>query len=403
MFEHVPVYDTNRLTTKYRIHEIADGVRQMLLDGEVRIPEWSRNGQRDELNALHAQVLRAIRQNGFLIDEHDRQAVGWEVTKRIVGLGILHPFLEEEDVEEIIVRNGFVQTEREGQIQDEGFLAEDAYFEHLAHRVAETGGKSLNPRVPQVKLGLPDGSRFTATIPPLSHEGTAINIRRFARKTMTFDDLLTRNSCDEETIDFLTRASHNMSHSVLFSGRPGAGKTTWLNAFSKHLPVYAQLSIVETFHELQPLIPHKQHLVVEDEPEEMAQIINTVILRMRPDLIMIGEVVSREAEQYIKALNLGIRSMSTTHAQNARLALTRLEVLSGQSDMNLEQRRQIIGAGDLIVVHLTKEYDERERRYRRYMQEILAVRGYQSGDYVLQTLKRFDRDHYTPLEGVEYA
>ena len=143
--------------------------------------------------------------------------------------------------------------------------------------------------------------------------------------------------------------------------------------------------------------------MVEEETEEMAQVINTVILRMRPDLLMIGEVVSSEATQFIRALNLGIRAMSTTHSQGASLALTRLEVLSGQSDMSLEQRRQIIGTSEMIVVHLTKEYDEKRRRYRRYMREMLAVRGFKNGEYVLQTLKQFDGERYTPLESIGYA
>lgn len=400
MFQNLPEYDSKRLAARYSIDAVAASVREWLLNREVKVPEWSRDGHRDELNSFHAQVLRAIRESGCVIDEIDRQFLGWEIAKRIIGLGVLHPFLEEDDIEEIIVRKGFVQTERNGQIRDEGALASDGDFEQLAKRIAELGGKPLNPRVPQVKLGLPDGSRFTATIPPLSHAGTAINIRRFATKKITFDELLARNSCDEETIDFLAKVSRSISHSVVFSGRPGAGKTTWLNAFSMHLPVHAQVSIIETFHELQPMVPHIQHLVVEEETGEMAQVINTVFLRMRPDLIMIGEVVSQEAEQYIKALNLGIRCMTTTHSQGARPALTRLEVLSGRSDMDLEQRRQIMGTGNMLVVHLTKEYDESQRRYRRYMEEILAVRGYKNGDYIYQTLKRFDGDRYTPLEGV---
>ncbi len=402
MFNQLPEYDGKKLASKYKIDEVTNNVRQWLLTREVKVPEWSRDGQRDELNAFQAQVLRAIRETGFPLDENDRQFVGWEIAKRIIGLGVLHPFLEEEDIEEIIVRNGFVQTERSGQIRDEGNLATDEQFQQLAQKVSELSGKPLNPRVPQVKLGLPDGSRFTAAIPPLSHEGTAINIRRFARKTLTFDDLLARDSCDEETVDFLAKVAREISHSVIFSGRPGAGKTTWLNAFSQHLPIHAQVSIVETFHELQLLVPHLQHLVVEEETEEMAQVINTVVLRMRPDLIMIGEVVSQEAEQFIKALNLGIRCMTTTHSQNARLALTRLEVLSGESEMALEQRQQIMGTGDLLIVHLTKEYDERQRRYRRYMQEIIAVKGYnaKAGDYDTRVLKRFDGNRYTPLEGM---
>lgn len=409
MFEHVPEYDRTQLVKKYDVHAISMGVRNWLLAHETRVPEWRRGEYREELNTFHAHVLRAMREDGFFIDENDRQFVGWEITKRIVGLGVLHPFLEEEGLEEIIVRNGFVQTERSGQIVDEGYLAPDSYFEQLAKRVAELSGRPLNPRVPQVKLGLPDGSRFTATIPPLSHEGTAINIRRFARKKLTFDELLRRGSCDEETIEFLTQVARRISNSVLFSGRPGAGKTTWLNAFSQNLPPHAQLSIVETFHELAPLVPHMQHLVVEEETGEMGQVINTVLLRMRPDLIMIGEVVSEEAEQFIKALNLGLRAMSTTHAQGAALALTRLEVLSGQSDMDIEQRRQIIGTADLIVVHVDKIYDEKQRRYVRHMREMVAVRGYKDGEYQLHTLKKLvgmdgERPKYTPLSGdIDYV
>ena len=55
-----------------------------------------------------------------MIDEKDRQGAAREVANRIVGLGVLQPFLDEDDIEEVIVRNGFVMTEREGQIRDEG-------------------------------------------------------------------------------------------------------------------------------------------------------------------------------------------------------------------------------------------------------------------------------------------
>ena len=141
MFENIPEYDRKRLVAKYDIAQVSTGVKDWLLAREVKVPNWSRDGQRDELNAFHAHVLRAIRENGYVIDENDRQFVGWEIAKRIIGLGVLHPFLEEDDIEEIIVRKGFVQTERRGQIQDEGYMASDEYFEQLAKRVAELSGK----------------------------------------------------------------------------------------------------------------------------------------------------------------------------------------------------------------------------------------------------------------------
>lgn len=377
----------NRLTTS---------IQDYLVAHEVPVPRW-RGARKEEELAFRAWILRAMQELRLNVDERDRQAVAEEVAKRIIGLGVLQPFLEEEGIEEIIVRKGFVMTERNGQIQDEGQLADDDYFYRLARRVAEMEGKGLGGKEPKIKVGLPDGSRFAATIPPLSREGTAINIRRFARKKLSMEDLVARGSADRETIDFLAEVAASMKVSVVFAGRPGAGKTTWLNAFSAHLPSHAQVTVVETFEELQPQVEHFHHLVVEEDPGEMADAINSSVLRMRPDVLMIGEVVSREAYQYIMALNLGIVSHTTTHAQSARMALARLENLA-QQEMSIQELRPVIGNGLGLVVHLAKEYVPERRQYVRFLNEIIAVQGYEDGDYKIKVLKQRRGDKYTPLE-----
>ncbi|MCD6518486.1 MAG: CpaF family protein [Anaerolineae bacterium] len=378
-------------------NQITTRIQDFLVEHEVPVPRWRGATQEEEL-AFRSWILRAMRELHINIDERERQEVTQEVAKRIIGLGVLQPFLEEEGIEEIIVRNGFVMTERDGQIQDEGYLADDEYFYRLARRIAEMEGIGLGGKEPKIKVGLPDGSRFAATIPPISREGTAINIRRFSRKKLSLEDLVERGSADRETIDFLAEVAASMQVSVVFAGKPGAGKTTWLNAFSAHLPSHAQLTVVETFEELQPQVEHYHHLVVEEDPEEMADAINTSVLRMRPDVIMIGEVVSAEAYQYIMALNLGIVSHTTTHAQSARMALARLENLA-RREMDVEELRPIIGHGLGLVVHLAKEYIPERRQYVRYMNEMLAILGYENGEYITKVLKRREGDGYTPLAG----
>lgn len=384
----------------YDYDHISTQVQDYCVQREIPVPRW-RGAQEAERFAFRANVLRAIKDLGISLDERDLQSVAQEVSKRIVGLGVLHPYLEQDNVEEIIVRNGYLTIERDGSLEPIGFLGSDAYFYRLARRIADMEGKGLGAAEPMIKVGLPDGSRFAATIPPLSREGTAINIRRFARKKLRLEDLVERNSADEEAIDFLAKVANSLKVSVLFSGRPGAGKTTWLNAFSHHLPARAQVSVVETFDELQPQIEHYHHLVVEEQTEEMSEAINTTILRMRPDVLMIGECVSGEAVQYILALNLGIVSHSTTHSQSARMALARLENLA-RRDMPVEEMRPVIGYGLGLIVHLAKDYDPKERAYRRYMREILAVDGYANGQYILTPLKEWTGQGWTPLrEGME--
>ncbi|UCC77316.1 MAG: CpaF family protein [Anaerolineales bacterium] len=379
----------------YDYDRICTSVQGYCVEQEVAVPRW-RGAQAGERFAFRAGVLRAIKELQIPVDERELQSVAEEVAKRIVGLGVLHPFLEQDGTEEIIVRNGYVTIERDGSLEPVGYVASDDYFYRLARRIADMEGKGLGAADPMIKVGLPDGSRFAATIPPLSREGTAINIRRFAKKKLSMEDLVGRGSADTETIDFLTEVANSLKVSIVFSGRPGAGKTTWLNAFSQHLPERAQLSVVETFAELQPQIEHHHHLVVEEETEQMSEAINTAILRMRPDVLMIGEVVSREAVQYILALNLGIVSHTTTHSQNARMALVRLENLA-RREIPVEELRPVIGYGLGLVVHLAKDYDPEKRSYRRYVKELLAVDGYENGHYVFNPLKEWTGDGWTPL------
>jgi pilus assembly protein CpaF len=382
---------------RYDYNKMVAQVQDYCVQREVPVPRW-RDAHDEEVNAFHANVLRAIRRLGFQIAEEDRQRVASEVADRIIKMGVLQPFLVEKGIEEVVVREGFVQVEREGQMEDVGPLAADDYFYALARRIADLEGEELSAEKPQMKVGLPDGSRLTATIPPMSRRGTAINIRRFALRKMTFQDLIKLGSVDEETVDFLAEVAVNMNVSVAFSGKPAAGKTTWLNAFSQHLPQRAQVSAIETFQELQLQVPHVHHLVVEEDPDVLGEAINTTILRMRPDVLVIGEVVSREAVEYIMALNLGIVTHATVHSKSARLTPTRLLSLSRQSDIPVEERREIIGAGLGLVVHLAKDWDEEKGRYRRYMEELLAIRGVHDGNLDTETLKRWDGKGFTPLK-----
>lgn len=389
---------------RYDYNELVKRVQDYCVQREIPVPRWRREVNREEELAFHANVLRAMKDLGFQIAEEDRQAVAREVANRITGLGVLQPYLEQEGVEEIIVRRGYVQIERSGQIHDVGDLAPDIYFYRMTRRIADLEGKELSAEDPQIKLGLPDGSRFTAAIPPLSRQGTAINIRRFSRKKLTFEDLISFGALDAEASDFLKDVSRAMDKSAIFSGRPGAGKTTLLNAFTQYLPSHCQLSLVETFQEVQPQLAHFNHLVVEEGHGAVGNVVNVVFLRMRPDVMIIGETVSEEAIEFIMGLNLGITAFTTTHAHSALLAMTRLETLSRGSGIPLDERREIIGSGLGLAVHIHKGYDPDTQTYRRFMREMVAIHGVtrtkeSAVEYDYEVIKEWDprRKTWTPL------
>lgn len=363
------------LSQAYDFDHIILPLQDRLLTEGVAIPGW-RDGEGRERSAFTASVLRALVELRLGIPERDLQAVAAEAASRMLGLGVLDPLLRTEGVEEIIVRDGFVQVERYGRIEDVGALASDEYFRQLARRVAEFGGRPLGAASPFVLVDLPDGSRFTAMIPPLG-ESTNINIRVFAKRKLSLEDMVNLGSLDERTAGFLARVASSMAASVLISGRPGAGKTTLLNALSFHFPREAQICLVETFKELQLQHPHLARAVVKvGEREEgtvsMREVVNVLYTRMRPDILVVGEVVDDEAVEFLHAINLGITALTTIHGNSALDALHRLEsiVLENKATLNWVPTRERIARGIDLVVHLDRTLDG-----RRYVAEVVGLEG----------------------------
>ena len=394
--------------SQYNLDELVQRVQDELVRLTIPVPRWGENSE-DVLSRFQAQVTELLDDLNVRLGDTQFRELAKEVTQRILGLGVLDTFLREEGVEEIIVRPpGHVIVEKHGRVRYVGQLASDDYFrEVIVRRVAEFTGVDFRAANPQFKVALPDGSRFTAMIPPLALGGTSINIRRFTRTKMAFEDLIEVGSIDDETADFLRAIARGMAHSVIFAGRPGAGKTTYLNAFSGYLPETAQINTVETFRELQLQQPFVARAVVLEEAFgrgrdgaiRMEEVINALALRMRPDVLVIGEVVLKEAAEYLQSLNVGVVAHTTIHANSARLALTRLETLSSGVGIPLEERRRVIGSGVGLVVFLAKDYDPEQNVFHRFMSELAILRGVASdGDYDLAVVKEGQAPgKFTPL------
>ena len=379
-----------KIEMQHRCDQLIPPLQERLLSMGVPIPSW--NATDVEREAFGYAVLKAILELGLVqgieVQEVAREAAAW-----MLGLGVLEPYLSHDGVEEVVVRQGFVRVFRHGAFHDAGHLAPDGYFEALAHKVADFGGKELSAANPMVVVDIPGGARFACVIPPLSTEGTAINIRRFGIRRLTLDDLAagpvinpetgerTVPLFDHQTAAFLAQVAREMRTSILISGRPGAGKTTLLNAISAHLPETAQVCVAETYRELELAIPHLVRCVVTEDMEArgkvtMARVVNALYTRMRPDVLIVGEVVGPEAREYLRAINLGVVAHATIHGNSALDGLHRLETLAMERDLPLLAVQERIARGVNLVVHLDLDAEG-----RRTMKELVQVRGLRiSGD-----------------------
>jgi pilus assembly protein CpaF len=376
-------------------------VQEQVLGRGIPVPGWrDTEAEHQRFASAVAQVLTELRlATGTGLPPGEAAKV---LARAMTGIGVLQPLLEQDGVEEVIVRGGFVQVERRGVIEDVGALAPDSHFEQVARRAADLGQRMLKGDRPYVLVDLPDGSRFTAIIPPLSKKGTAINIRVFARTALSLSDLVRLRTFEVPEEDnpaatgpepdmlppvarFLRAIAERNVATVLVSGEFGAGKTTLLNAMSRYVPDDVQLAVVETFEELKIAHPHPLRVVVPEGREgnfpTMDEVLNIVITRMRPDLLIVGEIVRDEAPRFLDAINLGRKAWSTIHGNSALGALYRLETKSLVSGLPHAAIREQIAAGVDLIVHM------RKYRGRRYIAEVAQVEGLDAdGHYRLRHL-----------------
>ena len=320
----------------------------------------------------------------------ERARLERQIADDILGYGPLEPFLHDPTVTEIMV-NAYDQVyiERGGVIEEtEASFLDDAHLLRIIDRIVSQVGRRIDESSPMVDARLPDGSRVNAIIPPLALRGPSLTIRKFARDALSLRDLIGLGSLSEQTAEFLGQCVRGKLN-ILISGGTGTGKTTLLNAVSSHIPPGERVVTVEDAAELRLQQRHVVSLEsrppnVEGEGEVRIRDLVRNALRMRPDRIIVGEVRGAETLDMLQAMNTGHDgSLTTIHANSARDALHRLEMLVLMAGVELPVkavREQIAGGFDLLV-HIARLIDGSRR-----VVQVTEIAGMEGDVVTLQDL-----------------
>ncbi len=277
----------------------------------------------------------------------------------MLGFGPLEPLLADETVNDIMVNGAHqVWVERRGKLElSDVRFRDDPHVLNIATRIVTRMGRRIDESSPMVDARLPDGSRVNIIIPPLAIDGPSISIRKFAKKKITFDVMVSQKNMSPDMATVLKIASRCRLN-IVISGGTGSGKTTLLNALSQLIDPAERIVTIEDAAELQLQQPHVVRL--ETRPANMEGHGEVTIrdlvknsLRMRPDRIILGEIRSAEAIDMLQAMNTGHDgSLGTIHANRPREALSRLENLVGLGGIDIPLsalRTQIASAVNMIV------------------------------------------------------
>ena len=300
-----------------------------------------------------------------------------EVVDALAGLGPLQRYLTDDGVEEIWVNGpGRVFVARGGRPELTTTLIEPEDLRVLVERMLRTSGRRLDLSSPFVDAQLPGGERLHVVIPPITARHWAVNIRKHTARAHRTADLVRLGTLTPQVAAFLD-AAVQAGLNILVSGATQAGKTTMVRALAGAIPSGQRVITCEEVFELglrarDCVAMQTRASNLEGTGEIPLRRLVKEALRMRPDRILIGEVREAEALDLLIAMNAGLPSMSTLHANSAREAVVKictLPLLAGENVSAAFVVPTVAGAVDLVV-HLDLDHDG-----RRTVREVAALSG----------------------------
>lgn len=307
-------------------------------------------------------------------------------------LAPLQHYFDQDGISEISInRPGEIWVEQYGEMTS--YDVPEYTFDYLrsmGHLIAQSTNQMVSEEKPLLSATLPEGYRIQLVFPPACEPNTvAMSIRKqtvmnldleqyealgafestAVKKEVNEDDIMLRKLLNQGAVrEFISKAV-KLRRNVIVSGGTSTGKTTFMNAALKEIPVAERVLTVEDAREINiEHLPNRLHLVASRGSQGRAQVdaqdLIEASLRMRPDRIIVGELRGKEAFSYLRAINTGHPgSITTLHADSPQLALEQLILMIMQANLGLKREEIKDYVQQIVNVIIQLKRGEKGKRY----------------------------------------
>ncbi|WP_172658817.1 P-type DNA transfer ATPase VirB11 [Arcobacter defluvii] len=300
---------------------------------------------------------------------------------------IFGDFLADDSINEICANgDGSIWTQDYNGIWEE-HKKEIPYKQMLAFAVPVASHKedTIKANKPILSATLNNGERVQIVVPPVTKKDMlSITIRKPSKTRYTIEDYekqgifsniiheddvqltldevnLSKLYNDKKYKEFITEAVR-IGKNIVIAGATGSGKTTFMKSLIDFIPLEERLITIEDTEEI-VFYKHKNHvqLFYPSEAKEGDPVTSAILLksclRMKPNRILLAELRSGEAYDYLNVLNSGHGgSITSLHAGSVRETFTRLSLMILQNPQGQKLPFEIIqkNLNDVIdiVVHI---------------------------------------------------
>lgn len=303
-----------------------------MLESELSVPKDSL----EPAKYLAEQVRRIAYKYGIRASSISWSKILYYLKRDLAGFGILEGIMHDPFIEDIslnaLSRPLFVYHRRYENLETNISFTEEAQLDDMISRLCHLAGKHVSTAFPVVQGTLPGRHRLIATFKrEVSPYGATFTIRKFREDPITIIDMLNMNVVSHKLAAYLWLMMQNRATAIVV-GSTGAGKTTMLNALLTLTKLTNKIVTIEEVQEINIAHPNWTALVSRESYAKMEEGAKEIglfdlvkaAMRMRPDIIVVGEVRGEEAYVLFQAISTGHGGLCSLHADDAASAIQRL-------------------------------------------------------------------------------
>jgi len=339
-------------------------------------------------------VARNIRNISELVD-----AVYYDMA----GMGLLSPYLQDSDTEEINVngQNGIWVLYKDKKVRLTETFENPEACANIVRKMSRFGNVILDGSKPIGDSYISKGVRMSGAIEPCvdSDAGAIASIRKQKPSYITRENLIGWDTATAEELDFLTLCVNN-GVSVAIAGATGSGKTADMGYILSCVSADKRIVTIEDTRELTlaqfdengVITNDVIHLLTKEEPNPVTMLdLLKLSLRLHPQILVPAEMRGKEALTVQEAGRTGHTIVSTLHANSARTAYDRILTMCLEAGTSLSEERLLKNIVEAFPIMLFKmQLPDKSRKYM----EIFEATGVKNGEVTGSTLFKYVVDHY---------
>jgi len=305
---------------------------QSAMENELTIPR----GKVDAKSYFKLEARKVARKYSVGLPKLAWSKIFYYTERDIAGFGALDGLMRDPNIEDISVDGinnpVLVYHRRYERLPTNIIFDDEVVLNDLISKFAHVAGKHISVAFPIMQGILPGGHRVMATFrKEVSPHGGTMSIRKFKEDPITVIDMLELSVLDPFVAAYIWFLMENKSTAIIV-GATGAGKTTTLNALLTLTPVNSKIVTIEEVQEINlaqkgwtALVSREAYGVTEEGPKSVSLFdLVKAAMRMRPDILCVGEVRGEEAYVLFQAISTGHGGLCTLHADDTASAIQRL-------------------------------------------------------------------------------